>query len=192
MRDAMPDFTRPDAGTVLISPWDVDDHGRQRRAVDATIAEWERAPKPAAFLSLTCFTSLDGRRVLNYAQWTDDEAHREFVRRHRPELVRGIDDAVPDIERPGLVRYRLHRSTGPVAAERGGVVSVEVHPADGPEQARRLADDLADAARDATAHVHVDVDGTRVLVLREWRDAPAHLEQRSFRLYRSLVHRPRS
>lgn len=216
----LPDFTRPDVGTILISPWEVGDRERQHSAVDSTIFEWERAPKPSAFLTLNCFTSLDGAVILNYAQWTNDEAHHEFVREHRPELVQEIDTAVPNIERPGLVRYRLYRSVGPGAehAGRPTVISVGVHQVDSHDRARQLADALIAAYEPhdgmAACHFHVDVDGTRLLMLGEWRDERAYeafagspsgdsaqgivddfpgaepLENRLYRLYRKLVHRP--
>lgn len=216
----LPDITRPDVGTILVSPWDVGDRHRQRTAVDATIAEWERAPKPNAFLTLNCFVSLDGETVLNYAQWTDDEAHHEFVREHRPELVREIDTAVPDIARPGLVRYRLYCSVGAgaAAADKPTAVSVAVYRIAGHDRARRLADSLINAFHPcegmSACHFHVDVDGTRLLVLGEWRDEHAHetfvsssddsvrhiaaafeaepIEHRTYRLYRKLVHIPDS
>ncbi len=217
----LPDVTRPDAGTVLISPWEVGSRGRQDNAVDATISEWERAPKPDAFLTLNCFVSLDGDVVLNYAQWTDDEAHHEFVRKHRPELVQEIDTAVPDIERAGLVRYRLYRSIGAGAEAAGSptVVSVAVHQVESHDRARQLADTLIGTCAPhegmSACHFHVDVDGTRLLTLGTWRDEHAHetfissasghsakdvvddfpgaerLEHRLYRLHRKLEHRPR-
>ncbi|MDA3643182.1 antibiotic biosynthesis monooxygenase [Saccharopolyspora indica] len=169
----LPEITRTDVGTILVSPWLVGTPERQRDAVDATIAEWKAAPWPDAFLSLNCFVSLDGESVLNYAQWTDDEAHREFVRTYRPTLVRGIDEVVPGIERPGLVRYRL-RGSVVVGGPDGEVVAVFVSDADGFENAERL---VAEAqARLGTppglraAHFHISTDGSRVLVYEEWAD----------------------
>ncbi|MER5389935.1 hypothetical protein [Saccharopolyspora sp. NPDC002686] len=180
-RIVLPEITRSDVGTVLVSPWIVGTPQRQRDAVDATISEWKVAPWPAAFLSLNCFVSLDGEAVLNYAQWTDDDAHREFVRTYRPTLVRGIDEAVPGIERPGLVRYRLRGSVVAEDRPRGEVVAVFVSGSDGFEHASRL---VADAqARIGTppdlppglraAHFHISADGTRVLIYEEWSDEAA-------------------
>ncbi|RKT85520.1 Antibiotic biosynthesis monooxygenase [Saccharopolyspora antimicrobica] len=200
----LPEITRTDVGTILVSPWLVGTPERQRAAVDATIAEWKAAPWPEAFLSLNCFVSLDGETVLNYAQWTDDEAHREFVRTYRPTLVRGIDEVVPGIERPGLVRYRLRGSV--IADGPGGeVVAVFVSDADGPEHAERLVaeaqarlgtpPDLPPGLR--AAHFHVSTDGSRVLVYEEWADkrsaatSPNHEQKAAagnlYRLRRSLT-----
>ncbi|MEU6266385.1 hypothetical protein [Saccharopolyspora shandongensis] len=199
----MPDITRSDVGTILVSPWLVGTPQRQRDAVDSTIAEWRVAPWPPAFLSLNCFVSDDGTKVLNYAQWTDDDAHREFVRTYRPTLVRGIDEAVPGIERPGLVRYRLHSSVVAAEYRRGDLVAVFTYDTEDIEQARQLAD----AARGritpelppglVAAHFHISVDGTRVLIYEEWADEAAvagsihHQETVAagdlYRLHRSLT-----
>ncbi|MCZ0974956.1 hypothetical protein O1L55_34325 [Streptomyces albulus] len=84
---AFPDVRRPDAGTVLISPWLVPSDRFQRAAADAVLTAWEGEPRPAAMLALTTFLSTDGGHVLNYAQWTDDAAHREWVRTRRPAAL---------------------------------------------------------------------------------------------------------
>ncbi|MER7009847.1 hypothetical protein ABT324_00265 [Saccharopolyspora sp. NPDC000359] len=174
----LPEITRTDVGTVLVSLWRVDTPERQRAAVDATIAEWKLAPWPDAFRSLNCFVSLDGESVLNYAQWTDDDAHREFVRTRRPTLVRGIDEAVPGIERPGLVRYRLRTSGTAADRPEGEVIAVFVLASDGFEHAERLVaeaqarlgtpPDLLPGLR--AAHFHTSTDGSRVLIYEEWAD----------------------
>ncbi|WP_119460345.1 antibiotic biosynthesis monooxygenase [Rhodospirillaceae bacterium SYSU D60014] len=181
----LPDITRPDVGTVLVSPWLVDTPERQQAAVEATIAAWESAPWPHGFLSLSCFVSSDGETVLNYAQWTSDEAHHEFVRTQRPTLVRGIDDAVPGIERPGVVRYRLYRSHvsdgPPRTADCIVIISIQ---ANGPERARQWIDTVLDALKAETdphaglisAHFHISIDGTRILNYAEWTDEQAHRE----------------
>lgn len=202
-RSAMPDITRSDVGTILVSPWIVGTPKRQRDAVDATIAEWKVAPWPQAFLSLNCFVSGDGATVLNYAQWTDDDAHREFVRTYRPTLVRGIDDAVPGIERPGLVRYRLHGSVVAPDHRHGELVAVLTYDTLDVQQARQLADDARGRIAPElppgllAAHFHISVDGTRVLIYEEWADEAAatssthHSEPVTsgnlYRLHRSLT-----
>ncbi|MEV0698155.1 hypothetical protein AB0I53_09580 [Saccharopolyspora sp. NPDC050389] len=199
----LPDITRSDVGTILVSPWLVGTPQRQRDAVDSTIAEWRVAPWPSAFLSLNCFVSDDGTTVLNYAQWTDDDAHREFVRTYRPTLVRGIDEAVPGIERPGLVRYRLHGSVIAPDARHGDLVAVFTYDTDNIEQARQLADDARSQITPElppgliAAHFHINVDGTRVLIYEEWADEAAaassthHSEavadRNLYRLHRSLT-----
>ncbi|RKN41667.1 antibiotic biosynthesis monooxygenase [Streptomyces hoynatensis] len=102
-----------DAGTTLISEWIVGTPERQRRAAEALLGEWRelsRRLRPVAFRRLSCFASVDGRVLLCHARWTSDEAHREWMRTHRPAMVGRIDEAIEGIERPGVVRYRLHGS----------------------------------------------------------------------------------
>lgn len=187
----LPDVTRPDAGTILISPWLVSDPAQQRAAADSVVDSWERLDRPAAMLTLTTLLSTDGSQVLNYAQWTNDEDHHAFVRTQRPALIRAIDDALPGIERPGLTRYRLHDSyradtgaatatpapSAPAASDPGptvgAIVTVEFE-TDGPEAQRLLADTVIAGLRESpvpgllAAHFHVSTDGSRVLNYAEW------------------------
>src|SRR5690606_36465878 len=93
---------RPDAGTVLVSEWLVGTPDRQTAAIDALHAGWAELATTEGFLSLPSFAAHDGDRILNYAQWTDDDAQREFMRVDRPQLVARIDAAVSGIERPGV------------------------------------------------------------------------------------------
>ncbi|WP_439674595.1 antibiotic biosynthesis monooxygenase [Embleya sp. MST-111070] len=203
-RCSLPEFGRVDVGTILVSPWIVGTPERQRAAAEATLVEWEGVPWPDGFLTLSCLLSVDGGRVLNYAQWTNDDDHRAFMRTTRPGMVRNIDEVVPGIERPGVIRYRL---TG--SAARGelpgapALVVVEEIEADAAPAARRWARRVLAAAaggrvpvpgRVAT-HVHLDVGGTRGLAYTEWVDeqmyeafraAPASTDVRSLgtRAYR--------
>ncbi len=203
IRDIPPDLTRSDVGTILVSPWLVGTPERQRAAVDSTIAEWSDLRWPDAFLSLNCFLNAAGDTVLNYAQWTSDEAHREFMRTQRPALVREIDAAVADIERPGVVRYRLYRSKIAADPAPSGSVVVVTADFDGPERARPWADTALRALEEdpVSAHFHVSLDGTRVLVYAEGADdsawqrvqdipGPDRFDSQRYRLYRSLS-RPR-
>ncbi|GAA4683552.1 antibiotic biosynthesis monooxygenase [Streptomyces youssoufiensis] len=180
----LPDVARPDAGTILTSRWVVSDPAHQRPAADSVVDSWERLDRPDAMLTLTTFLSTDGGHVLNYAQWTNDEAHHTFVRTQRPALVRAIDAELPGIERPGLTRYRLHDSyrapatdsagqdTGP-AEEVGAVVTVGFE-TNGPDAQRRLADEVIAGLREhpvpglLAAHFHLSTDGTEVLNYAEW------------------------
>ncbi|MFE7314464.1 antibiotic biosynthesis monooxygenase [Streptomyces sp. NPDC057555] len=176
-----PDVRRPDAATVLISPWLVPEARFQRPAADAVLAAWEHQQRPDAMLALTTFLSTDGSHVLNYAQWTDDQAHREWVRTRRPAAIAPIDEALPGIRRPGLTRYRHYRSHVPEehAAPRPAFVATPAFTTTGPEAQRALADtvvDLLDRARVPGllgAHLHLAQDGDRVLNYAEWADASA-------------------
>ncbi|MGG2458668.1 antibiotic biosynthesis monooxygenase [Streptomyces sp. RGM 3693] len=176
-----PDVRRPDAGTVLISPWVVPAARFQRAAADAVLAAWEEQQRPAAMLALTTFLSTDGSHVLNYAQWKDDAAHREWVRTRRPAAIGPIDRAIPGIRRPALIRYRRHRSH--VAEERAtrtpAFLVTPTFATTGPEAQRTLADTaLRIVAEEPVpgllgAHFHLSQDGGRVLNYGEWVDASA-------------------
>jgi len=171
-----PDITRAGVGTILISPWLVGSAERQRAAITATLDAWENNPWPEGFISLNCFVSGDGSTVLNYAQWSCDEAHHAFVRDARPRLVRPIDEAVPGITRPGVVRYRLYG---------GGIASKSVTPgcfvfvdaqADSALQARAWVDEAFAALRSQdepvpgliATHFHWSEQSSRVFTYTEW------------------------
>lgn len=178
----LPDITRADVGTILISPWIVDTPARQRAAIAATLGEWENNPWPEGFISLTCFASSDGHTVLNYAQWSSDEAHHAFVRTKRPRLARNIDAVVPGIERPGVVRYRLYGGGVSNAARVPGFFVFVTAETDGAASARQWVDGAFAALRGGGApvpgllstHFHISTDGRRVLSYTEWRSEEAH------------------
>ncbi len=170
----LPDMTRPDAGTTLLSEWRVGTPERQRAAAEALLGEWRELAarfRPDAFLQLSCFARADGQVLLSHAQWLSDEAHIAFAREHRQDMVNRIDQAVPGIERPGLTRYRLLRSVvtdgAPGPADTLTLLHVTTETA---EQARRWVDATADALRKtppagmSTAHLLVGTDGRRAVL----------------------------
>ncbi|MFJ6747245.1 MULTISPECIES: antibiotic biosynthesis monooxygenase [unclassified Streptomyces] len=185
---AFPDFLRADAGTALVSPWIVPTAGVQRAAADAVLAEWEQQSRPEAMLSLSVFLSTDGSHLLNHAQWTSDDAHRAWARTRRPALVDRIDETVPGIRRPGLVRYRRYRShlagnaPGGVTGRRPELLVTPAFTTVGPAAQHRLADTVLDLLAQEpvpgllAAHFHLSQDGTRVLNYAEWEDLSAWQE----------------
>ncbi|MFD0022065.1 antibiotic biosynthesis monooxygenase [Streptomyces sp. NPDC058382] len=184
-----PDFTRADAGIVKASTWDVGTPERQRQAVEAIRRAWGSRPWPQPGpLSYTVGVGEDGRTLLHYSQWTDEESYRAFVRAGRDERNSDIDEAVPGIERIGLHTYELYRSTsldGPDTAEPGCVVIVDVE-FEAADKARQrdwvdgvfeaLGTDPAPAAGGIAGHFHVSTDGTRVLNYAEWVSVQAHID----------------
>lgn len=186
MRSGLPDITRPDVGTVLVSEWTAGTPERQRALVEAFVAAWQRAPWPQGLLSVNLFLSTDGETVLNYAQWTSDEAYHEFVRTYRQAPADQIDRAVPGIERKGPVHYRLYRSRVRDDAPLPGCVVIVSAEFDTPdEQRQRRWVDTVFEALDAEAelhpggisgHFHVSTDGTRVLNYAEWTNEQSHRE----------------
>ncbi|MCK7625815.1 antibiotic biosynthesis monooxygenase [Streptomyces sp. RS10V-4] len=182
LTDAHPDVLRPDAGTVLVSPWIVPEPRFQEAAANALLDAWEKQRRlPDAMLALAVFLSTDGTHVLHYAQWTDDEAHREWARAARPAALVPIDEAIPGIRRPGVVRYRRYRSHVPErpGAPRPGFVATPAFATTGPDTQRALAGTVVERlARERVpgllgAHFHLSEDGTRVLNHAEWTDRSA-------------------
>ncbi|MCI0385945.1 antibiotic biosynthesis monooxygenase [Streptomyces sp. CNQ085] len=192
-----PDPAHPDAGAVLISAWDVGTPERQRAAADAIAATWGRREWPTPdILSYGVYAGTDGRTLLHYSQWTDEEAYEEYARTHRRDRNDEIDDAVPGIERLRLARTRRYRSLPEGPEEREGVgrrpepgcvVVVEVE-FEGPDEARQRAwvDAVAAAIEDdgaggglppggISAHFHLSTDGTHVINYAEWESERAHI-----------------
>lgn len=182
----LPDITRSDVGTVLVSEWKVGSPERQRTLVEAFIAAWEGAPWPQGLLSTNLFLSTNGETVLNFAQWTDGEAYHEFVQTHLQSRVEQIDRAVPGIERSGPANYRVYRSGVRRDAPVPGCVVIVSVEFDGPNEWRqRLWVDTVFEALEAetephpggiSGHFHLSVDGARVLNYAEWTSEDAHRE----------------
>lgn len=95
--------------TLLVPPvFDVDGRERQRRAADSLLDGPLRSPFPG-LVSTHFHISLDGTRVLNWAQWVDEESHERFMESERPkECFEAL--TMPGVR--GLVgkRYRLAES----------------------------------------------------------------------------------
>lgn len=102
---------------VLVSvEFDGPDEQRQRQWVDtvfdALAAETE--PHPGG-ISGHFHVSTDGTRVLNYAEWTDEDAHRDALRKSGRKTVgtspdwRRVQD-FPGVRSSGFTRFRLLRS----------------------------------------------------------------------------------
>jgi hypothetical protein len=184
----LPEIARPDVGTILVSEWKVGTDERQQALVEAFIAAFAApggsVPWPQGLLSVNLFLSTDGEIVLNYAQWTGEDAYHEFARTDRRELAERVDRAVPGIERSGPVDYRLYRSGVRHDAPVPGcvvIVSIEFDGADEQRQ-RRWVDTVFEALEAETelhpggisGHFHISADGTRVLNYAEWTSEETH------------------
>ncbi|MFI2027021.1 antibiotic biosynthesis monooxygenase [Streptomyces buecherae] len=190
---AYPDATRADAGLATFSTWRVGTPERQRAAVDAIAATWQRLPWPTPeLLGYSVYTGTDGETLLHYTQWTSEAAREAYVRAGRQVAhAAEIDAAVPGIERDGVTSYRLYRSAftpgarGPQAPAVGCAIAVTID-FDGPDEARlrRWVDGWFDGDEPEVddfdgllaAHFHVSTDGTRVLNYAEWVSAQAHID----------------
>jgi hypothetical protein len=79
----------------------------QRQAV-ARITAFARDPHPGAIGGHTLF-GLDGSRVILYAEWTSEEAHREAIAGSAYGGDSGIFDGTPGIRGLSMHRYQLYR-----------------------------------------------------------------------------------
>ncbi|MEU6121781.1 antibiotic biosynthesis monooxygenase [Streptomyces sp. NPDC047123] len=179
---AFPDVRRADAGTILVSSWPLPAAGVQKQAADLVIEEWEHLERPAGMLSFTTFLSENGREVLNYAQWTCDDAHRAWARAvRRSEDLSRVDRMVLGIERPGEVRYALYRSyaTEQRRDRAPGALVTPTFETEGPACQRAFVDRVVDILERTrppgllAAHFHTSKDGRRVLNHAEWKDLAA-------------------
>lgn len=188
LTDVFPEIRRPDAGAVLISEWDAGSPEGQRTVLDGVARAWAQTPLPAGFVSRMLFAGTDGRSVLNYGQWTSDEAHREFVRSEDTglsERIAAVLEPLGDVGNSGPTRYRLYRSMlrqGEPKAP-GCVVRVAFRTT-GRDAARELVDGLLDILGGVqpgeggiASHFHISEDGTRVVNYSEWTDAESHARE---------------
>ncbi|MGW0789201.1 antibiotic biosynthesis monooxygenase [Streptomyces sp. NPDC002911] len=186
--NSRPDLTRSDVGIVKVSTWDAGTPDRQRRTVEAVREAWGSRDWPhPGLLTYTVHTGEDGKTLLHYSQWSDEEAYQDFVHSGRDARNAEVDAAVPGIERLGLHTFELYRSglREGRTREPGCVVIVDVEFA-GPDPARQR--DWVDAVFEAmatgpepvpggiSAHFHVGTAGDRVLNYAEWETAQAHID----------------
>jgi hypothetical protein len=181
----LPRIARTDAGAIMVSEWSVDTVDRQRETVESFSRILESERWPSGLVSVNLFASTDGTTIVNYAQWSNHDAYKTFIRTHLwSRLVEEIDRFVPGISRKPPVQYRLYRSrTAKEAPSAGCVVIVSVE-FDGPDEQRQRhwIDKVFDALEAETelppggisGHFHLSTDGTRVLNYAEWTDEDSH------------------
>ncbi|MGW1226496.1 antibiotic biosynthesis monooxygenase [Streptomyces sp. NPDC001478] len=92
--------------TALVAPvFDVDGRDRQRRSIDNLIDGPLGTPFPGLVAS-HFHISLDGTRVMNWAEWVDEDAHVGFMKSSRPqECLEAI--TMPGVRGIGGKRYVL-------------------------------------------------------------------------------------
>lgn len=112
----------PGCIVVIRAEFDGPDERRQRRFVDTVFEAMSSDPDPhPGGISGHFHLSTDGTRMLAYAEWTDEQAHRDAIARSEhgtvgssPGWHRVVE--FPGVKESGFRRYRLLRSTS-VATE---------------------------------------------------------------------------
>ncbi len=111
------------AGSVLLSPaagppaavvtasFDVDGPERQRFIVDSVSAHLRRAPADeyAGLIASHFHVSVDGTRVINFAEWISDETHETFLEGATRYGALRIANETPGVRPIGYTRYGLYR-----------------------------------------------------------------------------------
>ncbi|SFE67028.1 Antibiotic biosynthesis monooxygenase [Actinacidiphila alni] len=98
--------------SFVVATFDVDGPHAQRGIVDSVAGALEQAPgdRHPGLLSANFHLSADGTRVLNYAEWTSDEAHISFLEgATRAATLRATHDT-PGVRPIGFKRYHLLHS----------------------------------------------------------------------------------
>ncbi|MFJ8686737.1 hypothetical protein [Micromonospora wenchangensis] len=95
---------------VVIATFDVDGPQCQAHIVDGICDAIEVAPtaQRPGLRAANFHVSTDGSRVLNYAEWSSDEAHEEFLRGATRSTAVEITARTPGIRPIGFTRYHLH------------------------------------------------------------------------------------
>ncbi|MYS19324.1 Antibiotic biosynthesis monooxygenase [Streptomyces sp. DvalAA-14] len=99
----------PAPASFVVASFDVDGPDPQQRVVASIAGALEQAPAGAhpGMISANFHLSADGSRVLNYAEWTTDEAHVAFLDgATRAATLRATHDT-PGVRPIGFKRFHL-------------------------------------------------------------------------------------
>jgi heme-degrading monooxygenase HmoA len=79
-RSVIPPGPPQDVGCIVIPTFDVDGPERQRHIIGVVAGPEDSEPEPVpGLISAHLHASADGTRVMNYAEWTDEDAHQRMV-----------------------------------------------------------------------------------------------------------------
>jgi len=110
---------RPRCLVTVTAEFDGPDRRRQREWVDGVFAAGGTEPSPADGLIAAHFhLSTDGLRVLNLAEWTSQQAHREAAARPGPKVRTATRD-FPGVTRLTVRRFVPYGTAGPGTAGPG-------------------------------------------------------------------------
>lgn len=108
----MPHIAVDNTYTQLVR-FDVDP-AKQEALIAAIAGEVERwVSKRPGFVSSTFHASLDGRNVVNYAQWRDETSFEGFVNDPEGERLRGAIHSVDPSLEPQAIHLRVVRTIEP-------------------------------------------------------------------------------
>jgi hypothetical protein len=183
-----PDIVRADSHMVLISKWRVDDPANQEATGDSAIGLWDHLEWPKGLLSHNVYLGTDGSSVLQYSQWTGEEAIDSFTEKHLQDRAQKAIDEVPGLERVEARKYRHYKSMYSDPSEwnrKPGCFIIVSFEADGPEWQQRFVDTLIGKIENRenphhpgsiASHFHHSMDGKRVVNYAEFVDEASHKE----------------
>lgn len=96
-------------GCVVTVSFDVDGPERQRCLVDEIFSMTKDGPAVPGLVAGHFRTSADGTRVVNYAEWTDEQAHAATLDSGDPRGVRRcLTQEIPGVRACGWRRWHPH------------------------------------------------------------------------------------
>lgn len=100
------------AASVVIASFDVDGRERQEHIVSSVTANIEASPRSdqAGLIASHFHLSVDGTRVINYAEWTSDEEHIAFLEGATRHRSLRLATRTPGVRPIGFTRYHLYRA----------------------------------------------------------------------------------
>ncbi|WP_329140048.1 antibiotic biosynthesis monooxygenase [Streptomyces sp. NBC_01476] len=106
------DAAAPAPASFVVASFDVDGPGPQESIVASIAGALEHAPagQHPGMISANFHLSTDGTRVLNYAEWTSDEAHIAFLDGATRVATLRATHATPGVRPIGFKRYHLLHS----------------------------------------------------------------------------------
>ncbi|MEU3711273.1 antibiotic biosynthesis monooxygenase [Streptomyces catenulae] len=105
-------FDTVNAPTRIVAPmFDVDGRSAQRTVID-TLLDGPLTEATPGLISAHFHYSLDGSRVLNYAEFTEDEAHPDFLSSPIARATTELTQDTPGVRGIGGKRYLLHGGVG--------------------------------------------------------------------------------
>lgn len=106
------DITRPDAGFVAVVTIELSRSDAAEPLLELLVREVDDWVKhQPGFISANYHVSRDTTRVLNYAQWTSEEAYKaSFSQRRHSVSLREAILAIPGVDNLGMVGYTLERT----------------------------------------------------------------------------------